>query len=249
MSALRARCPDCRTLTAVAVGAEYQCHSCGREFAAGLLRVPRAWGTGGEGMAAAASMDVPWPEAATVEEDSLAAQIEAMGRELPERPLVLGGCCCSHVGAVRELARRHGRVAVVWIDAHGDLNTPESSPSGNAWGMPLRMLLDGGDLAAEDVVLLGARNLDPPEVEFIEASGIRRELGALPDPVYVALDLDVIEPSDLDVFMPEPDGIPLAELEVLLAAIPRPAGAGFTGLTPSARNEQALVRLGHALGL
>ena len=43
MSALRAKCPDCRTLTAVAIGDEYQCHSCGREFAAGLVRVPRAW--------------------------------------------------------------------------------------------------------------------------------------------------------------------------------------------------------------
>ena len=69
-------------------------------------------------------------------------------RELPERPLVLGGCCCAHVGAVRELARRHGRVGVVWLDAHGDLNTPESSPSGNAWGMPLRMLIDAGDVDA-----------------------------------------------------------------------------------------------------
>ena len=47
MSTLRARCPDCRTLTAVAIGTEYQCHSCGREFAAGLVRVPRSWGEGG----------------------------------------------------------------------------------------------------------------------------------------------------------------------------------------------------------
>ena len=46
---------------------------------------------------------MPWPEAATVAEETLEAQIEATARELPERPLVLGGCCCSHVGAVREL--------------------------------------------------------------------------------------------------------------------------------------------------
>jgi arginase family enzyme len=253
LSALRARCPDCRTLTAVAIGPEYQCHSCGREFAAGLLRVPRAWGGGsGDGggeMAAAAAMSLPWPEAATIEEETLDAQIEATARELPARPLVLGGCCCSHVGAVRELVRRHGRVAVVWIDAHGDLNTPESSPSGNAWGMPLRMLIDAGDVAAEDVTLLGARNLDPPEEAFIAARGIARELGELPENVYVALDCDVIDPPELDVWMPEPDGIPLGELEALLAGIPRPLGAGFSGLKPSARNEEALARLGHALGL
>jgi arginase len=257
LSALRAKCPDCRTLTAVAIGPDYQCHSCGREFAAGLLRVPRAWGggggggggDGGEAMAGAAAMSLPWPEAATVAEETLEAQIGATARELPARPLVLGGCCCAHVGAVRELARRHGRIAVVWLDAHGDLNTPESSPSGNVWGMPLRMLIDAGDVAAEDVTLLGARNLDPPEESFIAAAGIRRELGELPDNVYVALDGDVAEPAELDVWMPEPGGIPLDELEALLAGIPRPIGAGFSGLKPSARNEQALPRLGRALGL
>jgi arginase len=231
------------------MGPEYQCHACGREFAAGLLRVPRAWGDGGEVMVEAARMSLPWPEAATVDEQSLDAQIAATARELPERPLVLGGCCCAHVGAVRELARRRGRVAVVWIDAHGDLNTPASSPSGNAWGMPLRMLIDAGDVVAEDVILLGARSLDPPEEAFIAAAGLRRELGELPEHVYVALDCDVIEPSQLDVFMPEPGGISLEELEALLAGIPRPTGAGFSGLRPSARNEAALARLGHALGL
>jgi arginase family enzyme len=200
-------------------------------------------------MAEAAGMTLPWPEAATVAEETLEAQIAATARELPARPLVLGGCCCAHVGAVRELTRRHGRIAVVWIDAHGDLNTPESSPSGNAWGMPLRMLIDAGDIAAEDVRLIGARNLDPPEEAFIAAAGIRRELGELPDTVYVALDCDVIDPSEADVWMPEPGGMPLDELETLLAGIPRPVGAGFTGLRASTRNEEALARLGHALGL
>jgi hypothetical protein len=59
----------------------------------------------------------------------------------------------------------------------------------------------------------------------------------------------VVEPSQLDVFMPEPDGLELGELEALLAGIPRPLGAGFTGLRASARNEQALARLALALGL
>jgi arginase len=248
MSALRARCPDCRANTAVSLGGEYQCHSCGREFGAGLVRVPRAWGDGGLGMAKAARMALPWPEAAVIEEETLDAQIEAEMRELPERPLVLGGCCCSHVGAVRGLARR-GRIGVVWIDAHGDLNTPETSPSGNAWGMPLRMLIDAGDVDARDVTLLGARNLDPPEVEFIRERGISCELGELPERVYIALDGDAIDPGEVDAFMPEPDGIGLSDLESMLASIPRPAGAGFTGFLASARNETIVPRLGHALGL
>ena len=249
MSVLRARCPDCRTLTAVAIGGDYQCHACGREFAAGLVRVPRAWGDDGEAMADAAGMALPWPEAAAIEEPSLEQQVEATARSLPERPLVLGGCCCSHIGAVRELARRHGRIGIVWLDAHGDLNTPESSPSGNAWGMPLRMLIDGGDVRATDVTLVGARNLDPPEVDFIAAAGVRTELGELPERLYVALDGDVIDPPDADVFMPEPDGIPLARLETLVAELPGVIGAGFTGFLRSERNEASLARLGHALGL
>ena len=200
-------------------------------------------------MAEAAAMNVPWPEAATIAEQTLADQIESTGHQLPARPLILGGCCCSHVGAVRELTRRHGRLAVVWLDAHGDLNTPESSPSGNQWGMPLRMLVDAGDVAPEDVTLLGARSLDPPEVAFIEAAGIRTELGPLPEAVYVAVDGDVGDPDELDVFMPEPGGLALSELEQLLASLPRPIGAGLTGFRASARNEETLARLGHALGL
>jgi arginase len=233
----------------VAIGDEYQCHSCGREFSAGLVRVPRAWGDGGEAMAGAAALSLPWPEAAVVEEPTLEEQNATLGRLLPARPLVLGGCCCSHVGAVRELARRHGRIGVIWLDAHGDLNTPESSPSGNAWGMPLRMLLDAGDVAPQDVRLVGARNLDPPEVEYIAEQRIRADLDDLPERVYVALDCDVVEPGELDVWMPEPNGIALADLETLLASIPTPVGAGLTGLVPSALNEEWVPRLPHALGL
>jgi arginase family enzyme len=213
------------------------------------VRVPTAWGKGGEAMADAAHMRAPWPEAAVVEEETLDAEIAQVARELPARPVILGGSCCAHVGAARELARRHGRIGVVWIDSHGDLNTPESSPSGNAWGMPLRMLIDAGDVAPEDVILLGARNLDPPEAAFIADVGIRQELGVLPADVYVALDLDVIRPGDLDVFMPEPGGPTFDELERLLATLPTPIGAGFTGGVRSERNELLLPRLGAALGL
>ena len=109
-----------------------------------------------------------------IECETLAQQIEAQAADLPELPLVLGGCCCAHVGAIRGLAARPGRLAVVWLDAHGDLNTPESSPSGNAWGMPLRMAIDEGAVRAEDVALVGARSLDPPEEAFLDADGDRR---------------------------------------------------------------------------
>ncbi|MBV8479637.1 MAG: arginase family protein, partial [Actinobacteria bacterium] len=102
-------------------------------------------------MVEAAGLPVDYPEASVVDEDTLAAQTLAIASDLPERPLVLGGCCCSHIGAVEGLAARYDRLGVVWLDAHGDLNTPESSPSGNQWGMPLRMLIDGGAVDASDV--------------------------------------------------------------------------------------------------
>lgn len=254
MSLLRAKCPDCRTLTAVAVDDGYECHSCGRSFAAGLVRVPRAWGEGGEAMVEAAALALDYPEVAVVEEETLALQTLAVASDLPARPLVLGGCCCSHVGTVEGLAARHGRVAVLWLDAHGDLNTPESSPSGNEWGMPLRMLLDRGTIAAADVVLWGARNLDPPEVEFIETAGIGDDPDALLDraeAVYVALDWDVLAPDEAAVFMPEPGGPTLGEVEQLLQRVQgsgKLVGVGFTGLAPDPANVAKAGRLAAALG-
>jgi arginase family enzyme len=254
VSVLRAKCPTCKTLTAVAVGPEYECHVCGRTFAAGLVRVPRAWGNGGEAMVEAASLPLDYPEAGVIEEETLQAQSLALASELPVRPLVLGGCCCSHVGVVEALAARHDRLGIVWLDAHGDLNTPETSPSGNAWGMPLRMLIDAGAVRAEDVALVGARNLDPPEVEFIERSGIHDAADAVLDRVdcvYVALDCDVFEPSELGVFMPEPGGPTLQQVERQLGSIRASGsvvGAGFTGLAPDPQNVEKLERLAAALG-
>jgi arginase len=160
------------------------------------------------------------------------------------------------VGAVEGLAARQGRLALIWFDAHGDLNTPATSPSGNQWGMPLRMLLDSGALAPEDVALVGARNLDPPEEEFIAESGIHVGAKGIAAAVegarctYVAFDADVVEPSELSVFMPEPGGLLISELERLLVEIrgrTNVLGAGLTGLSFEPSNVEPLARLVAAL--
>jgi arginase len=210
-------------------------------------------------MADAAQLALPYPEVGAIEEETLAEQSLALAAALPARPLVLGGCCCAHVGAVEGLAARHGRLGIVWIDAHGDLNTPASSTSGNAWGMPLRMLLDAGTVATEDVALVGARNLDPPEEEFIAeaglptgSEGVETALDGV-DAVYVALDLDALDPGEgVVVFVPEPEGLTLAEVETLLRRIVEAralAGAGLTGLAPAVGNGEPLRELCAALGL
>ena len=254
MSTLRAKCPTCKAMTAVAVGSEYECHSCGRTFAAGMVRVPRAWGDGGEAMIESATLQLDYPETSVIEEDSLHAQNLALASDLPVRPLILGGCCCSHVGAIEALSSRHDRLGIIWFDSHGDLNTPESSPSGNQWGMPLRMVIDSGAVDAMDVALVGARNLDPPEVEYIAATGIHDDPQAVLDRVdcvYVAIDCDVFDPAELAVFMPEPDGPSLADVERQLAAIRQKGtvvGVGLTGLAPDPANVEKVERLMAALG-
>ena len=254
MSALRARCPHCRTLTAVAFDDGYECHSCGTEFAAGLVRVPRAWGSGGEAMAEAAYTSLPFPEALVVERDTLEEQSAAIAEGLPRRPLVLGGCCCAHVGAIRGLSARHDRLAVVWLDAHGDLNTPATSPSGNHWGMPLRTAIDEGSVAPADVALVGARDLDPPELEYVATHAIDDDLVRALDgatAAYVALDVDVLEPGPVPSFMPVRGGPSSEDVERLLlevASRTTVAGLGLTGLVPGAPQD-ILVRFAVAAGL
>jgi arginase len=219
--------------------------------------VPRAWGTDERGrlMIESASLPLNYPEAAVIEEDSLQAQALSLAAELPVRPLILGGCCCSHVGAVEALAARHDRLGVIWFDAHGDLNTPETSPSGNEWGMPLRMIIDGGAVDPHDVALVGARNLDAPEVDYIAGAGIHDDLQVVLDRVdcvYVAIDVDVFEPNELAVFMPEPGGPSLADVERQLGRIREGStvvGAGLTGLAPDPANVEKVERLTTALGL
>jgi arginase len=255
VSTLRAKCPSCRTLTAVAVGREYECHSCGAAYGAGLVRVPRAWGVGGEQMAAAASLPLPYPEALVVACDTLEEQTTAIATKLPARPLLLGGCCCTHTGAILGLAGRANRLAVVWFDAHGDLNTPETSPSGNAWGMPLRAAIDYAAIQPADIALVGTRSLDPPEAEFIAATGIDDDVEralAHADAVYVALDCDVFDQAEIASFMPEAGGPSVDEIISALRSIAAGgapvAGLGLTGLTPAA-DVETLACLAAAAGL
>jgi arginase len=193
-----------------------------------------------------------------VEEGSIDEQTLAVAIDLPERPLVLGGCCCAHVGAVEALAARHGRISLVWFDAHGDLNTPETSPSGNLWGMPLRMILDSGAVDPQDTILLGARSLDPPEREYIASIGLRTDSSELEaaldgtEGAYVALDVDSLEPGAIQPFMPEPGGLTQQQIADLLRRVrgrTSVLGAGFSGLAAEPSNVEPLTGLALALGL
>jgi arginase len=206
-------------------------------------------------MAEAAALDLPYPETVVVACDTLAEQTDVLAASLPVLPLLVGGCCCGHTGLIRGLAARGGRLAVLWLDAHGDLNTLASSPSGNAWGMPLRVAIDEGSVRPEDVALVGARNLDPPEVEYMRATGIDDDIGRAldgADGVYVALDLDLLDPSEISCFMPEPDGPSVGDVERTLSGLRAGTvplvGMGLTGHRLDA-SPATLARLAAAAGL
>ena len=120
--------------------------------------------------------------------------------------------------------------------------------------MSFRMILDSGAVSAEDAALVGARNLDPPEREFMAAAGLddslERALAGV-DAAYVALDLDVLDPSEVDVLIPEPDGPSPDELEAVvrdIAARTTIAGMGVTGFLPTERNAALAARMLAAAG-
>ncbi len=98
-------------------------------------------------------------------------------------PIILGGDHSISMGSVAGVSER-GRTGVIWVDAHSDVNTPATSPSGNIHGMPLAHLIGFGDdslrdiwgggaaIKAEDVVFIGLRSVDRGERDFIREHGI-----------------------------------------------------------------------------
>jgi arginase len=104
-------------------------------------------------------------------------------------PVVLGGDHSIAVGSVAGVSsyyrKQDQKIGIVWLDAHSDVNTPESSPSGNIHGMPLAALLGRGakelthiagfapKVLPENTVIIGARSVDPPERELLKNLNIR----------------------------------------------------------------------------
>lgn len=179
---------------------------------------------------------------------------EALGLS-EETPLVVGGDCGIAVPAIAHAAAQHPGLAVVWFDAHADLHTAETSPSGAFAGMALRAVVTPGPLSdaavpAERVVLAGAREFDDAEQDAVAATGIRHlPVGDLADPaaladavgdaeaVYVHVDLDVLDPAVLaGVALPVPFGLQLEELTAAIRALRSRVplvGASIAGFAPA----------------
>lgn len=182
---------------------------------------------------------------------------------VPDWALTVGGDCGASLAAVAHASRRaQGDLAVLWLDAHPDLNTPETSPSGGFGGMTLRAIAgDGADGLALDadtrippgrLVLGGVRAIDAEEQRFIDEHDVTvLTVEDLSDPtvviaalqatgaaqVFVHIDLDVLDPSALaGLSYPMPFGIDAATLVALLRAVVAGfplAGAAIAGFAPS----------------
>jgi arginase len=128
-------------------------------------------------------------------------------------PVVVSGDCTTSLGTVTGLQQAGLNPGIVWFDAHGDVQTLETTASGYLGGLPLRLLvgyrpelianrLGLRPVPERNVLLVGARDLDPPEVTYLAQAQIRRsevtalDAAELPrGPLYVHVDLDVIDPA------------------------------------------------------
>jgi arginase len=164
-------------------------------------------------------------------------------------PLVLGGDHSVAIGTLGGMAAVHGAGAVLWIDAHGDLNRPETSPSGNVHGMPLAAALglagdgfatvDWPTPSVERAALVGVRSLDADErkligqvevkvftMSYIDRYGleraVRESLEYLDGAAFlhVSLDLDAVDPMFAPgVGTPVPGGLSYREAHLTLELV------------------------------
>lgn len=177
--------------------------------------------------------------------DRLRLVTAELQRRAPDRITMIGGTCAVELAPVSYLNHRYaGDVAVLWIDAHADLNTQSSSPSAHAHGMALRLLMGEGHLSLTKQVvrplkpsqaaLVGARDLDPAERDFVAARGIPVFGDAVfrdPAPViawlsrhrhvYIHCDVDVLDPAGFKgALMHAPGGGPaISDLVSFIATV------------------------------
>nr|WP_167152284.1 arginase family protein [Lysinibacter cavernae] len=182
--------------------------------------------------------------------------------------VTLGGDCASDLASIDYALGLYGskNTAVIWCDAHADLNTPATSPSGAFSGMVLRALLGEGpdELPVEhpilphNLILVGGRDYDDAEAALIDTLGIRLvTANELADPLalgtavaatgathaYVHLDLDVIDPAEFEsVHSPVPFGPSVADLTASVRGIREhaaSAGGSICEFAPESDDPQA----------
>jgi arginase len=152
-------------------------------------------------------------------------------------PIVMSGDCTTSYGVVAGMQRAGISPSIVWFDAHGDVQTLETSQSGYIGGMPIRFLAGyRRDLLADHIglkdvdesriLLTGARDIDPPEAEYLARAAVRQQdvedvsAESAPDgSIYLHVDFDVVNPDHLPGLLYPATGGP--SLETVTNAIKR----------------------------
>lgn len=192
----------------------------------------------------------------------------------PHRIFSIGGDCGIEVAPVSFLNKQYdGDMALIWLDAHADANTPQSSPSHTFHGMVLRTLLGDGDheiisqsfssLHPRQVFLAGVRDLDPPEARFVEqqnltsftcdqlTNNVQALIAAIQTQsftrVYLHIDVDVLDPASFPYLKhPTPNGLTVETLMHIRQALLSSfhvVGGSIVEFTPPQEDVRAIEQL------
>jgi arginase len=188
--------------------------------------------------------------------DSRGCLLEAGGQlddalDAGRYPILTASDCSICLTTLPTLVRHRPDAWVLWLDAHGDFNSPDTTPSGFLGGMCLAAacgVWDSGLGQGVDpgrVVMCGVRDVDPGERVLLETRGVGlvERPGELADhlrglPVFVHLDLDVLDPAVMPVTLPAPGGLSDGGLRTLLAEVAAAAeviGAEITAFSAPER--------------
>jgi arginase len=182
----------------------------------------------------------------------LAREVEDVVRD-GAFPLVLGGDHSIAIGTLAGVTRARGRSpGIIWVDAHGDINTPLTSPSGNVHGMPVNFALNAASIDPQRMVFIGLRDIDDGEKRAIRALGVRTftmsdidrigmasviaEALAIatdgPSSLHVSFDMDGIDPAEAPgVGTPVRGGLSYREAHFLMEAVAESGALGSLEIT------------------
>jgi arginase len=165
--------------------------------------------------------------------------LEEATRRAAERGVITASDCTICLGTFPAVAAREPGVRFLWLDAHGDFNTPDTTPSGFLGGMCLAAacgVWTDGTIEPARVHMVGVRDLDEDEREVVAAAGVRMGVPHQ-GPVYVHLDCDVLDPSVHRSQFPVPGGMNLDGLGALLDGL----GDRVVGIEITALEDPALA--------
>jgi arginase len=185
------------------------------------------------------------------------------------RPLMVANTCSASLATLPIAAREHPDAIILWIDAHGDFNTPQTTASGYLGGMVLAAACGlwqsglGAGVDPRNVVIVGGRDIDPLEADALRQENVRiiapqearpeKLLRIIGDrPVWIHVDWDVLAPGFVPAAYAVDDGLTPTDLQAIFDAIPKDQIVGielaeFEASSEESDNDASLAHLLHAI--